>query len=147
MNLYEDKNAFWNQTEWRQWPRPYFRDNFGNTVATEGDWAHLELAMGTKDRSGEYFDWQDATWGPQGTDGYPLPRWNPLTGEVDHRNLIRVPLRDSDRHTGCEGIRLDAYWLGECRGAARSHLVYIQASGAERPEPVSLPDQDGIRGR
>jgi len=84
MNLYEDKNAFWNQTEWRQWPRPYFRDNFGNTVATEGDWAHLELAMGTKDRSGEYFDWQDATWGPQGTDGYPLPRWNPLTGEVDH---------------------------------------------------------------
>jgi hypothetical protein len=84
MNLYEDKNAYWNRTEWRQWPRPYFRDNFGNTVATEGDWAHLELAMGTKDRSGEYFDWQDATWGPQGTDGYPLPRWNPLTGEVDH---------------------------------------------------------------
>jgi hypothetical protein len=83
MNLYEDKNAYWNQTEWRQWPRPYFRDTLGNTIATQGDWAHLELAMGTKARSGEYFNWQDATWGPQGKDGYPLPRWNALTGAVD----------------------------------------------------------------
>lgn len=86
INLYEDKNAYWNLSEWRKWPRPYIRDNFdltGNTAATMEEWGHLELAMGDKSRSGEYFHHQQATWGPQGPDGYPLPAWNALTGEID----------------------------------------------------------------
>lgn len=103
MNLYEDNNAYWNQTEWRQWPRPYYRDTLGNTIATEGDWAHLELAMGADDRSGEYFAWQDATWGPQGKNGYPLPRWNPLTGEVDHSAVQQYKKYDM-------GEYLESHW-------------------------------------
>ncbi len=85
MDLYTDTNAYMNRTEWREWPRPYFRNSSdGNTLATVGDWAHLELAMGDNDRSGEYFAHQEATWGPQGANGYPMPRWNPLTGEIAH---------------------------------------------------------------
>lgn len=85
-NVYEDTNAYSNLTEWREWPRPYIRDNFdltGNTAATAEDWGHLELAMGDKSRSGEYFHQLQATWGPQAPDGYPLPAWDPLTGEID----------------------------------------------------------------
>jgi S-formylglutathione hydrolase FrmB len=83
INLYKDDNAYWNQSEWRRWPRPYIRDKVGNTSSTTADWAHLELAMGNKSRSGGYFGQLDATWGPQGADGYPVPRWDPLTGRID----------------------------------------------------------------
>jgi hypothetical protein len=84
MDLYKDANAYMNRTEWREWPRPYLRNGDGNTLATVGDWAHLELAMGDNDRSGEYFAHQDATWGPQGANGYPAAKWDPITGEIDH---------------------------------------------------------------
>lgn len=84
IDLYQDPNAYWNQREWRKWPRPYIRDHLtGNTIATTAEWGHLELAMGRKSRSGEYFAHQQATWGPQGSDGYPVPAWDPLTGEID----------------------------------------------------------------
>jgi len=84
LNLYEAPNAYWNQTEWRRWPRPYLRDDkTGNIIASTEEWAHLELAMGGRDRSGEYFAWQEATWGPKAEDGYPLPKWDPLTGKID----------------------------------------------------------------
>lgn len=85
INLYQDANAYWNLSEWRRWPRPYIRDHLtGNTIATTEEWAHLELAIGgDKHRSGEYFHQLEATWGPQGPDGYPLPAWDALTGEID----------------------------------------------------------------
>ncbi|MGH3042660.1 MAG: alpha/beta hydrolase-fold protein, partial [Gaiellaceae bacterium] len=82
-NLYADENAYWNVGEWRKWPRPYIRDHLtGNTVATTEEWAHLELAMGNRSRSGEYFHQLQATWGPQGPDGYPGPAWDSRTGEI-----------------------------------------------------------------
>lgn len=85
INMYEDPNAYWNRTEWRQWPRPYMRDAAsGNTAATVEEWANLELAMGNHDRSGEYYAQQEATWGPQGADGYPVSWWDPKTGNVNH---------------------------------------------------------------
>ena len=85
LDLYTEPNAYFNETEWRRWPRPFSRDpSTGNTTATTGDWAHLELAMGNKSRSGEYFAQIDATWGPRERDGFPVPKWDPQSGTIDH---------------------------------------------------------------
>ena len=101
IDLYEAPNAYWNQTEWRKWPRPYIRnDKTGNTIVTTEDWAHLELAMGGKDRSGEYFGWLDATWGPKGADGYPIHMWNPLSGEIDQDEVKQYRQYDISAYLG-----------------------------------------------
>lgn len=85
LDIYKDQNAYFNQTEWRRWPRPYSRDAIGNALDDTGAWGHLELAMGAHSRSGEYFDHMEATFGPRGADGYPVTRWNKLTGEIDRQ--------------------------------------------------------------
>jgi Putative esterase len=93
INLYTEPNAYFNETEWRRWERPYIRDpDTGDTLATTGDWAHLELALGDKRRSGEYFAQLDATWSAIGADGYPVPKWDPRTGVIDH-NAVRASSR------------------------------------------------------
>jgi hypothetical protein len=112
VNLYEDKNAFWNETPWRRWPRPYFRDPLGNTLSTTGDWAHLELALGNKGRSGEYFNHMDATFGPQGQDGYPVPRWNPVTGEIDPAAVKQYEKYDLSKHLETNWSTLEAKLRG-----------------------------------
>ena len=43
----------------------------------------MELALGTKSRSGGQFDIWEAVYSPVGADGYPKPIWNKLTGEID----------------------------------------------------------------
>ena len=93
IDLYSEPNAYFNETEWRRWERPYVRDPVtGNALVSTGDWAHLELALGDKSRSGEYFNHMDATWGPVGVDGYPVPKWDPRTGLID-RDAVRAHSR------------------------------------------------------
>jgi hypothetical protein len=44
---------------------------------------HMELALGTHSRSGGQFDIWEAVYSPVGTDGYPKPIWDKLTGKID----------------------------------------------------------------
>src|SRR5688500_11144348 len=44
---------------------------------------HMELALGTNSRSGGQFDIWEAVYSPVGTNGYPKPIWNKLTGDID----------------------------------------------------------------
>ena len=43
----------------------------------------MELASGTRGRSGAQIDIWDATYGPVGEDGYPRQLWDKVTGEID----------------------------------------------------------------
>jgi hypothetical protein len=121
INLYRDQNAYWNLTEWRKWPRPYIRNHLtGNTVVTTEQWAHLELAIGDESRSGEYFHHLEATWGPQGPDGYPLPAWDPLTGEIDHAAAERYRKYDINAYLTDNWSTLEPklrgrlfFWVGD----------------------------------
>jgi len=83
-NLYEDKNAYFIEGHFGRVPRPEKRDADGLVRATMEQANHYELVMGTRGRSGEQFDIWQATFSPIGSDGYPKPIYNKLTGEIDH---------------------------------------------------------------
>lgn len=84
VNIYEHKNAYYAESPWKKTPRPGKRNYLGELAATTEDENHMELALGTKSRSGGQFDIWEAVYSPVGADGYPKPIWNKLTGEIDH---------------------------------------------------------------
>jgi Putative esterase len=83
VNIYEHKNAYRAESRWKQTPRPGKRNYLGELAATLEEANYMELALGTKSRSGGQFDIWEAVYSPVGPDGYPKPIWNKLTGEID----------------------------------------------------------------
>ena len=64
-------------------PRPGKRNYLGELSATVEDMNHMELALGTNSRSGGQWDIWEAVYSPVGSDGYPKPIWDKLTGKID----------------------------------------------------------------
>ena len=83
VDIYEHRNAYWVEGEFRRFERPGHRNWLGEVDMTVADWNHMELALGTKSRSGDQFDIWQAVYSPVGADGYPEPIWDKLTGEID----------------------------------------------------------------
>jgi hypothetical protein len=83
VNIYEDENAYYQDGPFRRLERPSFRNRLGHVSATMADDNLLELAVGTKSRSGGQFDIWEAVYSPQGEDGYPRRLWDKRTGEID----------------------------------------------------------------
>jgi hypothetical protein len=84
VNIYEHENAYWEEGPFNKVTRPGHRDWLGRVSATLADYNHMELALGSKGRSGEQFDIWQAVYSPMGEDGYPQPIWDKRTGEIDH---------------------------------------------------------------
>jgi len=84
VNIYEDKNAYYLDSEFKKTPRPGHRDYLGHISSTLEDANILELVLGTNSRSGGQWDIWQAVYSPMGDDGYPKPIWDKLTGEIDH---------------------------------------------------------------
>lgn len=83
VNIYEDKNAYYREGPFRRQLIAGHRDASGDVDQSLMDYAHLELALGTKNRSGGQFDIWEAVYSPVGDDGYPQPLWDRLTGVID----------------------------------------------------------------
>ena len=83
VNIYEHKNAYRADSKWKQTPRPGKRNYLGELAATIEEMNYMELALGTKSRSGGQWDIWEAVYSPVGSDGYPKPIWNKVTGEID----------------------------------------------------------------
>ena len=83
-NIYEDDNAYFAKSNHNVVEIPGHRDYLGNVNATVKDFNHLELALGDKSRSGGQFDIWEATYSPQGADGYPERLWDKYTGDINH---------------------------------------------------------------
>ncbi|MBT34282.1 MAG: hypothetical protein CMO01_31845 [Thalassobius sp.] len=83
VNLYDDENAYFLNSNFNETERPGHRDYLGHITATLRDMNLRELALGTKGRSGQQWDIWQAVYSPQGEDGYPKPIWDKLTGEID----------------------------------------------------------------
>ncbi len=83
VNIYEDENAYYLDSQWKRTPRPGRRDWLGHVSATLEEMNHRELVLGTKGRSGQQWDIWQAVYSPVGDDGYPRPIWDKLTGVVD----------------------------------------------------------------
>ncbi|WP_020529400.1 alpha/beta hydrolase-fold protein [Flexithrix dorotheae] len=84
VNIYEDKNAYYIESDFKKTKRPGHRDSLGHINSTIEDANHRELALATKGRSGDQWDIWQAVYSPMGEDGYPKPIWDKLTGEIDH---------------------------------------------------------------
>ena len=56
----------------------------GNVDISVRDYNHLELVLGDRSRSGQQWDIWEATYSPQGADGYPVRLWDKYSGEIDH---------------------------------------------------------------
>lgn len=83
INIYEDDNAYYINGPFGRLKRPGHRDWLGHVSATTEDYNHYEFAIGTNSRSGDQYDIWQAVYSPMGSDGYPKPIWDKLTGEID----------------------------------------------------------------
>jgi len=84
VNLYEDPNALWLESNWGKVPRPSQRETNGSVVSTMDRMTRRELALGTHGRSTEQFNIWQAVYSPVGDDGYPKPIYDSVTGAIDH---------------------------------------------------------------
>lgn len=83
-DIYEDDNAYYYPSAHKKVLKPGHRDYLGNVSSSIRDSNWKELALGDKSRSGQQFDIWEATYSPQGEDGYPVRLWDKYTGEIDH---------------------------------------------------------------
>lgn len=83
VNLYADKNAFWQEGPFGKVPRAEMRSSIGEIQAVMEPAVRREEVMGTHGRSTEQFGIWQAVFSPVGPDGYPKPIWNPTTGAID----------------------------------------------------------------
>tara|TARA_R110002051_G_scaffold64139_1_gene116741 strand:+ start:21872 stop:23620 length:1749 start_codon:yes stop_codon:yes gene_type:complete len=84
-NIYEDKNAYYYPSAHKKLEVPSHRNYLGQIQSTLRQGNHLELVLGDKSRSGQQWDIWEATYSPQGKDGYPVRIWDKKTGEIDHK--------------------------------------------------------------
>ena len=83
VNIYDHKNAYYQDADWKKTPRPGLRNYLGEVATTLEQANHRELAIATHGRSGEQWDIWQAVFGPVGEDGYPKPIWDKVTGAID----------------------------------------------------------------
>lgn len=84
VNIYEHKNAYYDEGPFKRVPRPGRRNYLGEVSTTLEQANHLELVLGTNNRSGQQWDIWEAVYSPRGENGYPKRLWDKLTGEIDH---------------------------------------------------------------
>jgi len=84
-NIYEDENAYYYESAYKKLEVPSHRDYLGNIQTTLREGNHLELVLGDKSRLGQQWDIWEATYSPQGEDGYPVRLWDKMSGDIDHK--------------------------------------------------------------
>ena len=83
-DIYEDENAYYYESNHKQLEVPAHRDYLGQIQTTVKEYNHLELVLGDKSRSGQQWDIWEATYSPQGEEGYPERLWDKKSGEINH---------------------------------------------------------------
>jgi len=83
VNLYEDKNAYFLDSQLKKTARPGRRDSLGHVSSTLQEMNQREFALGSKSRSGQQWDIWEAVYSPVGEDGYPQRIWDKVTGRIN----------------------------------------------------------------
>jgi len=84
VNIYEDDNAFYPNSEWLHDPiRPFRHDVDGQVDMSLKQATRMEEVIGTRYRSGQQLAIWNAVYGPVADDGYPQSLWDPETGVID----------------------------------------------------------------
>ena len=83
VNIYDDKNAYFYESDFKKTLRPAHRNYLGQISTTVFDANKREMLLGSHSRSGQQWDIWEAVFSPNGTDGYPKPIWDKKTGIID----------------------------------------------------------------
>ena len=84
VNIYDEKNAYYYEDNpWKRTPKPGYRDYRDHLYSTFEDRNLVELALGTRGRSGGQHDAWASVFGPVGADGYYKPLYDKATGAID----------------------------------------------------------------
>lgn len=85
IDIYHDDNAFYNEFGYL---RPIVRDITGEPVVSQKDFIRFENVLGrtgTYVTSGGQFSAFTALFSPKGSDGLPVPLFDPFTGVIDRK--------------------------------------------------------------
>ena len=142
VDVYNNKNAYYVESDFKKTPRPGSRDYLGHVSATVEEMNHRELALGTNSRSGDQFDIWEAVFSPMGEDGYPRRIYDKYTGAIDssvaaywkdHYDLTHIIQRDwpkiGDKLKGKIHIYvgdMDSYYLNNAVYSAEDMLKKLQ---------------------
>ena len=83
VDIYKDKNAYYQEGNFHSYLRPDRRDYLGHVSSYLLNSNHYEMAIGDQSRSGDQYDIWQAVYGPVGDNGYPKPIWDKYTGVID----------------------------------------------------------------
>jgi len=84
VNIYEDANAFYPDSEWMHDPIRPFRHGIDGQVNMSLEQAtQMEEVLGTRFRSGQQLAVWNAVYGPVDDDGLPKALWDAQTGVID----------------------------------------------------------------
>ncbi|MCA6075098.1 alpha/beta hydrolase [Fulvivirga sedimenti] len=84
INIYKDENAYYNEFGYK---RPVMRSVLGEPMLSLQDFINYENVLSTTNtyvKSGGQFSAHTALYSPKGSDGLPLPVFDPESGEIDH---------------------------------------------------------------
>ena len=142
IDIYNNRNAYHAESDFKKTPRPGERDYLGHVGATVQEMNQRELALGTNSRSGEQFDIWEAVFSPMGKDGYPERIFDKYTGSIDssvaaywkaHYDLTNIIQRDwpkiGDKLKGKIHIYvgdMDTYYLNNAVYSAEDALKKLQ---------------------
>ncbi len=142
VDIYNNKNAYYVESDFRQTPRPAFRDYLGHVSSMVEETNHRELALGTNSRSGDQYDIWEAVFSPMAEDGYPKRIFDKYTGAIDssvaaywkeHYDLTNIIQRDwpkiGDKLKGKIHIYvgdMDSYYLNNAVYSAEDMLKQLQ---------------------
>jgi len=83
VDIYNDDNAYFMASDWKQTPKPSGRNWLGHPISVLYEDIAWEMVLGSRGRSGEQWAIWEAVYGPVGEDGYAAPIWDRVTGEID----------------------------------------------------------------
>lgn len=142
VDVYNNKNAYYAESDFKKTPRPGHRNYLGHVSATVQQMNHRELAIGTQSRSGDQFDIWEAVFSPMAEDGYPKRIYDKYTGAIDssvaaywkeHFDLTYIMQRDwqkiGDKLKGKIHIYvgdMDNYYLNNAVYSAEDMLKKLQ---------------------
>jgi len=133
VDIYEDKNAYYLEGDWKRIERPRSRTTLGQVTATLRQVQQKEHVLGTKGRSGGQRDIWATLFGPVGEDGYPQHLWDRQSGVIDpevaaywreHYDLRHILERDWDTL----GPKLEGkihLYVGEMDNSYLNNAVYL----------------------
>ncbi len=149
VDIYKDKNAYYLDDTWKKTPRPGLRNYLGHVRSTLKELNQLELALGTKTRSGQQWDVWEATYSPVGPDGYPVRIFDKVTGVIDRKvaeywreqyDLTYILQRDWEKGLGKKLQGKLHIYVGDMDNYYLNNAVYLTEAFLKR---TKNPPYDG----